>query len=456
MNQKKALFGILGLIAVAAIYYFAIQSIQANKKLEQVIKLKQQVNAQLTEIRSNGFSLSNRETGKEKEQFYIRLDDPEKASAYLTQKGIRVTVEDAKELKGLKLAVDLAYLSDIISLDLYPVILPTQLHSILIQENDKNILEQIKEMLQKKIFFAHIDVDHSATTFKGYIKDINEALEGTKEVKVVLKGFHFSGNIKDEKIVKLTQTLKAMHLYMQGEIDRTIDGMQHRYVLTGPTIYDYTEEYSIEKIKMNEAPEAELLAENIFMHSTSRMQNGLAEERLQTKIKNIDLLFEKERLGMKAFFLDMNISNIDIQAFETLQKTDPTDKKVFNALSEKILSNNIHIDIPMLAVEKMTLRGKEIDGFTLHSNIDIESSLDMSRFVLNPKHALSKMDATMELSLSKELLALIKEEPEAMLLYMMYRPKRESDKRIYDIHLKDGLMKINGKDLKINGKAVKF
>jgi hypothetical protein len=66
------------------------------------------------------------------------------------------------------------------------------------------------------------------------------------------------------------------------------------------------------------------------------------------------------------------------------------------------------------------------------------------------------MDAKMELSLSKELLDLIKEEPEAMLLTMMYSPKSVSDQRIYTIDLKEGVMKINGKALKINGEVIKF
>ena len=147
MNQKKLGFVILGLILVAALYYVIDGYLQTT---EQITKLKQQVNVQLTEIQANGFSLSVREIQKKKEHFVIRLDDPKKASVFLTQKGIQVQLEEAEELKGLKLGVDLVYLSDTIALELYPVALPTNLKTILDKEKDQNLLVQIEDMLKKK------------------------------------------------------------------------------------------------------------------------------------------------------------------------------------------------------------------------------------------------------------------------------------------------------------------
>lgn len=452
MHQKRSVFVILGLIALASVYFFATHYIQSNK----IITLQQKLNAQLSQICANGFTLSTRGTGEKKEHFTIRLDDPEKASAYLTQKGIPFTVEQAQELQGLKLGVDLAYLDDTISLDLYPVALPVLLHTILAQENDKSILVQFEEMLKEKAFFAHFDVSRSGAAFKGYLKDINETLSGEKEVRFTLQGFHVSGDVENGKLAKLAQTLHSLHLYMEGEMDRYIYGLQHHYAMTGPTVHDHTEEYRIEEIKINEAPEAELHAQDIHILSTSDAKNGLAEEGLRTKIGTMDLLFDKETLGIKNFYLDMHISNIDIRTFETLLKSGPDQEELFNAPAGNTPSPPVHIDIPGLSVEKITFQGKEIDGFTLRSQIDIDSSADISLFMMHPEHVLSKMDATMELSVSKELLALIKEIPEAMLLYMTYRPKSVSDKNIYNIHLQNGLMKINGKDLMMNGKPVRF
>jgi len=454
MHQRKVVFGIFGLISITAIYYFMPLVIQANKKLDQVTAFKNQLNRQLAQIRANGFTLSKRD--KEKELFLIRLDDPTKASEYLTRKGLRVTSEEAQELKGLQLAVDLAYPNDILTFDLYPVTLPETLRSNLTQENNKQLLTQFEEILRKKTLFAHIDVDPISNTFKGTIKDINETLKGRQEAQFILHGFHFSGDIKDEKIVKLTQTLQTLYIYIEGMLEGTILGLQHNYALTGPTVYDYKEVYTIEKARINEAPEVELLAEGIFMRSTSSANNALTFETLQTKIQKIDLMLEKKPFSIKEFSLEMNISNIDKGMLEAFKKSDADDNKRLDTAAQKIDSHPIHIDIPLLGVEKIRHEDKEIDGFTLYSHIDINNPFDISDFNTNPTHALSKMDATIELSLSKELLELFKEKPETLLFYMIHKPKIVSDQNIYDIHLKNGFLQINGKALKINGKPVKF
>jgi hypothetical protein len=454
MQQKKVVFGMLGLIAVAAIYYFISLVIQINKKLDAMTAFKIQVNRQLTHIRANGFTLSTRDT--EEKHFLIRLDDPKKASNYLTHKGFRVTAEEAQELKGLKLAVNLAYLNDIITFDLYPVTLPENLHAILAQENDKQLLTQFEEMLKRKTFFAHIDIDPSSSTFKGYVKDINETVAGRHELKFALQGFHFSGDVKEGQIVTLTQSLQTIYFYIEGMLERTISGLQHDYALTGPTLHDYQEAYTIAQARINGAPVTELFSEGIVMRTTSSTKKGVAFETFKTKINKIDLMFEKKPLGMENVLWEINISNIDIGMLEAFQKRDLADKKIFEAATKKIDSHPIDIDIPRLSVEKIRYAGKEMDGLTLHSHIDIKHSFDISGFNTDPTHALSKMDADIELSFSNELLTLLKENPEILLFYMTYRPKTISDQNIYNIHLKDGFIQINGKALKRNGKAVRF
>jgi len=145
--------------------------------------------------------------------------------------------------------------------------------------------------------------------------------------------------------------------------------------------------------------------------------------------------------------LDMNISNLDLDTLEKLQKTDPNKGKEFDAQLETLISNNMHLDIANLSVDKVTLHGKEMNGFSVDARLDIDESLDIYRLGMKPKHALHKIDGTINLSLSKEILALLKEDPKTMLFYMMYRPKRSLGQRIYHINIMDGDVKINGKPL---------
>ena len=434
--------GIAVLIILAVVY--SLKDTE-EKKIIDLNHLQEKVTLQLTQMKANGFTISDRVMQKEKEHFFITIVEPEQASTYLTQRGLRITPEEAKELKDLPFSVDLLYLDDIFSLDIYPVELPPYLKNTIAKDNEANILAQLEELIKRKVFFMHVELDHEGTTFKGYIKDIDETLQDEKAVTMQLLGLHFSGHIKEEKIVKFEQDFKRAHLYMSGEVDETISGLKSSYALTGPTPYDYTSEYSIDQIKSAEDPENTLLAENLIVNSTSKSENGLARETLKANIKNADILFEKEKIGFKTLVLDMNISNIDVAGLDTLQNIDKQKGKEVDTLIETFVAKNMHMTISNLSAQNVVLRGKEVGGFNLNADLDIDQSLDIYRFNIQPKHAAKKMNGNIHVSISQEILRMLKENPEFMILYMMYRPKRELGQRIYDIKIGDGEIKINGK-----------
>jgi hypothetical protein len=440
MSRNKLGFGLLALIIVSVLYY-----LNHTENVKNLNTLQKAVNLQLTDMQTNGFTVSDRKIKKDTEHFVIQIDDPKKAALFLTQKGIQVTVEEAKELIGVQIGTDVTYLKDIIALELYPLTLPTYLTTAFTSENDKKVLAQLKDMIKKKTFLMHVDIVHSTTTFKGYIKDINEQAEGEKEVKLILQGLRFSGDIKKEKIVKYNQRFDTLHLFMSNELNRAISGYQSHYELTGTTAYDYTTDYSIKEIQIAEEAEGTLFADTIVLHFTSTVKEGLVTEVLQAKIKNLELLFEKEKFAMQTLNMDMHMSNIDVDTLEKLQQTDPNKEKEVDAHVETLVSNNIHLEVPMLSVDKVTLHGKEMHGFTLNATLELDESLDIYRLGMKPKHTLDKIDGDIQLSMSKEILTMLKEDPEFMIGYMMYRPKRSEDQRIYNINIMDGSVKINGK-----------
>jgi len=436
--------GIAALIILSVLYYLNLSETEQRQTIE-LNHLQEKVSQQLAQMQTNGFDIFDRQMEKEKEHFFITIVDPGQASAYLTQRGLRITPEEAEELKDLKFSVDLLYLNNIFSLDIYPVALPPYLKNAITKENESNILTQLEELIKRKVFFMHVELDHSGTAFKGHIKDIDETLQDEKAVNIQLFGLHFSGNIKEEKIVKFEQTFKRAYLYMSGEINETISGLQSSYSLTGPTVYDYTSQYSIDQIKSAEDPDNTLLAESLIVNSTSKAENGLASETLKANIKNVDILYEKEKIGFKTLVLDMNISNIDVSALDRLQNIDTKKEKEVDSLIETFVAKNMHLTISNLSAQNVVLRGKEMGGFNLDANLDIDQSLDIYRLNIQPKHAMNKMSGDIHISISKEVLTILKEDPEFMILYMMYRPKRKLGQRIYDIKIGDGELKINGK-----------
>jgi hypothetical protein len=440
MGRKTLGFGLLLIIVSAVIYYF-----NHAEHVKELKTLKEVLNVQLTQMKTNGFTVSDREIKKETEHFVIEINDPQKAALFLREKGMQFTVEELKELMGVQVKTDVGYDKDIIGLDLYPLTLPTYLTGIATSENDTMILAQIKDMIKEKTFFMHVDIVYSNTTFTGYIKDIDEKIEGAKEIKLKLQGLQFSGEIKEEKIVEYRQKFDTLHLYINNAINRTISGYESHYALTGTTVYDYTTDYKIEKINISEEADGTLFADTVVLHSTSIVKDGLATETLKTKIKNLDLLFEKEEFGMQSLDLEMNISNLHVDTLENLQKTDENKGKQIDTVVKKLASNTMHIDITNFLVDKVTLQSKEMNGFSLNGKLDIDDSLAIYRMGMKPKQALENMEGNITLSISKEILELMKKEPKFMLTYMMYRPKRVLEQRMYDIQINNGALKINGK-----------
>lgn len=442
--MKKIGFGIgVALLIIFSVTYYLND--KAQKHTIELKQLKEKVTQQLAQMSNNGFQVTDREMTKEKEHFFITIIDPNKASTFLTQRGLRITAQEAEELKDLKFNVDLLYLSDIFSLDIYPTMLPPYLKEVIAKETEKDILAQLEDMIQRKVFFMHVDIDHGGTTLQGHIKDIDESLQSEKVAKLQLKGFEFLGNIKDEKVVKLKQLFEHAHFYITNEINNTITGLQSSYQLTGPTSYDYTSQYSIKQLQSAQDDDNYIFAEGLLVNSTSKVENGLANETVKANVKNVELLFEKEKLGFQALKLDMNMSNIDIASLDKLQKTQTQKTKEVENLIESFVEKNIHLSVSNLSAEKIIFRGKEMGGFDLNANLDIDQSLDIYRLNIQRKHALNKISGQIHLSLSKEILDMLKKDGEFMIMYMMYRPKRELGQKIYDINIGDGEIKINGK-----------
>ena len=313
--MKKVGLGIAILVLIAASVIYYLNNIE-QKQMIALNKLQQKVTLQLGQMQQSGFNVTDRQLQKEKEHFFIEIVEPIKASAYLTQMGLRVTPMEAEEFKDMKLRVELQYLSDIYSLDIYPVELPPYLKSTITKENDQKILAQLEQMIKDKKLFMHLDIDHSATTFNGHIKDIDETLQGEKEVKLGLAGARFSGNIKEEKIVAFRQTVESVLLHMEEETDIAISDLKSDYLHVGPTVYDYTSEYSIGKIESSQSPEDKLIAHTLSIFSTSTVTDGLATEKLKADIEGVVVHYGDEKIGMTRLALDMNIRKLDVDALE--------------------------------------------------------------------------------------------------------------------------------------------
>ena len=442
MILKKLGFGLTGLIIVASIYYFASGSTQLTSKI------KAQVDSELANIQTQGFSIQGRVLNKEKEHFIISLDEPQKLATFFTENGIQLSAADAEILKGLKVGVDLQYLPDAysaVTIDMYPMALPAAMIEVAQTKEDKKILTQIEKMLKKKIFLMHFAVNKIGTGFKGYIKDIDETIQGDENIKMLLSKLEFSGDIKDNKIEGMKQTLKELGIDVGNKFTMTMHDLKSDYKMTGATQYDYIANYSIEKMTTKADDELNVLLNDFELSSDSTVKDGLSSGVLKTKTKNIIIDKKGGKLILNNIVFEMKAANLDMKAFEQLDQIDVENEKEINMVLQQLISQGISFEIPTFSIDNIENLGQKMGGFSLTSMFKIDKSLNVVATKNNPLTAVNALNAKIDFSLSKELFSELAKRPEAVMAMMLFQPKDINGKKIYKIELKDGKLSVNGK-----------
>lgn len=439
--MKKLSLAILGIIFIAVIYYMTSGSTQL------VSQVKAQVDTELASLQTQGFSVQDREQSETQEHFVISFDDPEKIAAYFTQQGAQLSVADAEVFKGLQIGVDLSYLSDAyssISFDLYPVTLPQSITASATAPEDKKILEQIQQMLEKKTFLIHCDINKLGTGFKGYMKDIDEVLKSNTNVKLLLSKLEFSGEINEDSIQSMQQTLHTMQLDVNDTFNFAINDIKSNYQVTGATLYDYKTDYSVENMTLKEKGVMMLVVDHFEALSDTSVKDSLATTNLKTKTNSIVITDKENKIVFDTLLLDMKANNLDMNALEELGKADANNEKEVNAALQKLLSHGIQLEIPVFSVATIENLGQKMEGFHLSSLVKINKSFNIAVLEQNPLLALQAFTLNLDLNLSKELYTLIGQQPEAIMAMMLFQPKDVNGKKVYKVELKDGKLTVNG------------
>ncbi len=439
--MKKLSLAVLGIILIAVIYTMTSGSTQL------VSQVKSQVDTELASLQTQGFSVQGRELSETKEHFVISFDEPEKIAAYFTQRGAQLSVADAEVFKGLQIGVDLSYLADTysgISFDLYPVTLPVSITASATTPEDKKILTQIEQMLEKKTFLIHCDINKLGTGFKGYMKDIDEVLKIDTAIKMVLSKLEFSGDIKEDSVQTMHQTLQTLSIDANDTFNFSVNGIKSNYSITGSTLYDYKTDYSIEKMTMQEKGIMMLVVDHFEAMSDTTLKDSLATTNLKTKTKNIVITDKDNKIVLDTLLLDMKVNNLDIGALEQLGKADANNEKEIDAALQKFISQGLQLEIPVFSVANIENLGQKMEGFHLSTLLHIDKSLNIPALQQNPLLALNAFNANLDLSLSKELYTLIAQQPQSVMLMMLFQPKDVNGKKVYNVELKDGRLTVNG------------
>ncbi len=442
--MKKLGLALLSIVIIASIYYFSTGSEQLR------LEMKAQVNKELATLQTEGFSVQNREISENKEYFILSFDDPEKISKFFTQKGAKVDATEIEALKGLQVGVDVSYQKDAysaVSLDMYPVTLPTVLTNSALSEEDKKIVAQLKKIMEKKALLVHLSVNKLGTGFKGHVKDIDEVIQGDDKVHFTVTGLTFSGDIKENKITTMQQELKDFSMDVANELSLKLSGLTSEYSMTGKGAYDYKTNYNIEKVIVDGKSEFNILIDTLNVTSESFVKDGLATGSVQTKANKIDITEGQEHTVLETLLFDMKASNFDIKAFEQLEKIDINDDKAMNAVLQQLISQGIQLDISEFSIAKITTEGQTMDGFSMNTSFKIDKSLDITALQQNPMLAINAINANLDIALSQGLFAMVAQHPQAVMAMMLFQPKDVNNQKVYKIELQNGSLKVNDKPI---------
>ena len=445
--MRKLGFGVIGLILVAVIYYFIAGSAQITQEI------KTRVNSELATLEQNGFAIQDRKTKESEEHFIITFDEPEKIVDFFAAQGAEMSMEDASALKGLKIGVDAKYLNDAysaLSLDIYPLNLPTSITELDMDKDNKLVIEQLNKILEKKGILVHVDFNKLLSSFKGHVKDIHETLQGEKEVKINVEGVTFKGEIEKSKISKLDQNLKRMTFEAKDEADVKLSELTSNYKRTGPNSYDSTSGYTVKNIILtgiNDKSKVLVSIDNMSGDSITSIKNDLAQSSIKATASKVKFEANGEKSLFEGITFDFNIKNLDMLALKKLEDADANNEAEINRLVQELISKGIAMEIPILEIKKIETEGKSMDGFSLTANVDVDKSLNLAALQTNPMLALNAINTKTKITLSSELFSLIAQQPKAMMLMMVIQPQEVNGKKVYEVELKNGSLTVNGKPM---------
>lgn len=440
--MKKLALALLGILIVVSLYYFSTGSEQLRNKM------KAQVNQELASLQTQGFSVQNRNILEKQEHFILSFDEPKKIATFLTQKGTRVDAQEIEVLQGLKFGVDVKYLADAysaVTFDIYPVALPTVFAHASLSQEDKKMIEQFKKLMEKKAFLVHVAINKLGTGFKGHMKDIDEVIQGHERAHFIVNGLTFSGDIKEGKVTSLAQALKVFNIEIDNELSMQLSNLNSQYKVTGKSAYDYNTVYNIETLNLNVKPVFNIIIDQMDVISTSSSKNGLVSGSVDTTVKKVDITEGHTHTGLETVHVDMKASNLDVKAFEKLEKIDVNNEQELYAVLQQLISKDIELDISNFSVAKVTTQGQTMDGFTMSTKFKIDKALDIYALQQNPLLAINAINAHLDIALSQGLFGLIAQHPQAVLTMMLFQPKEVNNQKVYKIELKDGSLSVNGR-----------
>lgn len=368
-------------------------------------------------------------------------------------------------LDGAKVGVDLTYsnipFSKAISLDIYPLSLPSEMMQN-IRANDSLFSTYIENFLFNKGFLYHIEYDVVSENFSGSIKDVSEnyTLKNNAKVVINIEGTTFKGNgdlIAPSSLHVLLKKLQIKFLNSQEEMSILVDNLSSSATFENQTTYLSSltlDSLGVKLQKSNEKAQSVDIA-NIYVNISSNTQNQKAEIHTKVSFKKMNAQFENLDINTSAFNYDFSIAKMDKEAFEALRillskskviKANSIDAQVQKAGID-LLSKGLKVNIIDFSINKIIVNKEDVKGFNISAQLDVEEDHNLaSKMIFSPLLMLGNIDFDFKSNTSKKIFtAAIVNLP--LLRYLNIYAQTKNDELELDVSYRQGSLKINGKTI---------
>ncbi len=428
---KKTITSLVGVTVVGGgLYYATSQKLVADE-----------IDTNLATLKSYGFTIEDRKETADGEHFVISLADMHKFSKLLPQYEDILLAKDASVLKKFKLGIDLTSSASDISVDIYPVALPTDGLSA-------EAKETMNRYISQRTLTLHIDYNPLTNSFDGNVKDIDEKIR--EDIAVQLAGFTFDGSIDDEKIA-LNYRLNRFGLRDKKDPVVEIEGISSEGTYEGLSYYITNSNTNIDKISLKKPMSTDIISlidSNIKV--TSDIKNDLFESRLSTVTKHIDSSIRNRAFSLDNFIFDYGVKNINIQAYNKLvtlmdgKNPNLKSQEVEKCISD-IFKEGMVLDIYKIGMDNISYDGKSYKGLSLQSNVEVANDPNLLQTLqTRPLQALNSLKADAQVKISDEIFTQIQKDPRGRMT-MMIQPKEQNGYKVYDIGLDNAQLKVNGR-----------
>lgn len=428
--------------------------------------VKKIIDERIVMLEGNGLKVERSDNGSSyletKAHYEFTLEDPVAFQNYLTSLSkAQVPAYMHAMLDDVVMGADVSYsnllINSDVSLDLYPVAFTKDAGDRMLAE-DKTLYEQMIKMLDNREFMYHMDYDISASTFKGYIKDINKEItfKDGKTAKIVFESATFDGKgtlVEPESVVlRVKRADVDFSLPEDAKMQLSMNDLVSNSIFTAKNSFDL--DYEAESLHFffkDNLTQIQIEATEMKTVSNSKAVNTKLSTAVNASVKHFKMQDQNGSLELVDFAFVMDADNIDEEAYEAFQKASEqagTTSQHSMLASLGVVAKGFDLHIDTLSVKQIAIKDSGLmDGFDHKIDIIVkEDDQLIQKMQMSPLAVMQNINIDAKLKFASAFYTYIKTQGANLTLADSF-VKQEGGNALFDILLQDGKITVNGQSL---------